>query len=149
PRADLQGAAFFKHYVRPILAANCFRCHSHEVKKARGGLMLDSVAGLLKGGDTGPAVVPGQPEKSLLLKAIRHEDPDLQMPPGGKKLTGEQIDVLARWVKMGAPAPAGEATAKAPRGKITDEDRAWWAFQPVREPRVPAVADGGWARNAV
>src|SRR5436190_9140038 len=108
PPPDAPGAAFYEQKVRPILAANCYRCHSHEAKKARGGLVVDSPGALLKGGDTGPAVVPGDPDKSLLLRAVRHADPDLTMPPGDKKLGEEQVAVLARWVKLGAPAPAGD-----------------------------------------
>jgi hypothetical protein len=146
--ATPEGLRFYTEEIRPILAANCFKCHSHDAKKIKGSLVVDSLAGLLKGGDTGPAIVPGAPEKSLLIRAIRHVDADLQMPPGGKKLPDAQIDVLARWIKMGAPAPGETKTAKA-SSKITAEDRAWWAFQPVRKPAVPRTEDHGWARNAI
>src|SRR5262249_35822610 len=142
------GIPFYEQKIRPILAENCFKCHSHAANKSRGSLVVDSLGGLLKGGDRGPALVPGDPDKSLLIQAVRHTDPDLQMPPNDKKLTDEQIGLLTRWVKMGAPAPDTGKTARAP-GKITDEDRAWWAVQPVREPPGPAVADGGWSRNAI
>ena len=143
PSADRD---FFAKQVQPILAANCYKCHSHEAGKIKGGLVVDSVAGILKGGDTGSAVVPGEPEKSLLIKAVRQGDPDLQMPPKGEKLSAAQIAVLEQWVKLGAPAPVGEKPAFV-RGKITDEDRKWWAFQPVGKPAVPTVKDNGWART--
>jgi hypothetical protein len=142
-----EGLRFYDQEVRPILAASCFKCHSHEAKKAKGGLVVDSLGGLLKGGDTGPAIVPGAPAKSLLIRAVRHVDDDLKMPQGGKKLSDQQIDRLVRWVKMGAPAPAADKAVKA-RGKISDEDRAWWAFQPVREPPIPKVTNA-WCRNAI
>jgi mono/diheme cytochrome c family protein len=143
-----EGLKFYEEEVRPILSANCFKCHSHETKKAKGGLVVDSLGGLLKGGDTGPAIVPGKPDKSLLIRAVRHVDDDLKMPAGGKKLSNEQIDRLVRWVKMGAPAPAADKAVTAGRSKITAEDRAWWAFQPVNEPPVPP-APAGWSRNPI
>ena len=76
---------FFEGKIRPILANNCYKCHSHEATKLKGGLSLEYRETVLKGGDTGPAIVPGDPEKSLLIKAVRYTDPDLQMPPKGEK----------------------------------------------------------------
>ncbi len=141
---------FYEKQVQPILSENCYKCHSHLADKIKGGFVLDSRAGLLKGGETGPAIVPGAPEKSLLIKAVRHEDEELQMPPK-KKLADEQILKLAEWVKMGAPYSEGSAgAAMRPRSKkLTDEDRKWWAFQPVREVKVPKANDNGWARNPI
>src|SRR5262245_4724763 len=82
PKApDLTAVEFLEKKVRPVLAEHCFQCHSTAAKKKRGGLQLDSRAAVLKGGDTGPAVRPGEPEKSLLIKAVRYGDPDLRMPP--------------------------------------------------------------------
>ncbi|MEQ1853073.1 MAG: c-type cytochrome domain-containing protein, partial [Chthoniobacteraceae bacterium] len=102
------GDAFFREKVRPILADQCFKCHSHEANKIKGGLVLDSRDGLLAGGDSGPSAVPGDPEKSLLIKAVRYEDEDLRMPPNkgdGKKLPDASIAILAEWIQMGAPWP--------------------------------------------
>jgi mono/diheme cytochrome c family protein len=96
---------FFENRIRPVLAQNCYKCHSAESKKVRGGLLLDTREGLRKGGETGPGLIPGDSEKSLLLKAVRHTDPDLQMPPKGEKLSETQIADLVAWVKMGAPDP--------------------------------------------
>jgi cytochrome c553 len=144
-------AEFFAKTVRPILQANCFTCHSHEAKKGRGQLMLDSRAALLRGGESGPALDAKEPEKSLLLKAIAYKDEELQMPPRGK-MSDEEIAVLEAWVKKGAPWPgAGSAAAKTGRvpGQITDEDRRWWAFQPVKPTTPPQVADPAWSVNPV
>ncbi len=141
---------FFEKSVRPVLVEHCFKCHAGD--KQKGGLRLDSRAALVTGGDTGPAVSPGQPAGSLLLKAVRHED--LEMPPG-KKLSDDQIAALAKWVRDGAVWPAegtadkkfsGQSLRKP--GQITDADRNWWAFQPVKNPPVPAAGDG-WARGPI
>src|SRR5437762_6416502 len=101
--SDSDGVRFFETRIRPVLAENCFKCHSAESEKIKGGLRLDSSEGLLNGGDSGPVVVPGDPEKSLLIKAVRYTDKDLQMPPKDKKLADRQIADLTAWVKMGAP----------------------------------------------
>ena len=147
--AEAPAAEFFEKRIRPILTENCFKCHSHSGDKIKGGLVVDSLEGLLTGGDTGPAIVPGEPDKSLLIGAVSYADEDLQMPPKGKKLSDEQIATLTEWVKMGAPwpDPGGKKTASRPKGRITDEDRQWWAFQPLSKPAVPQVEDGGWSRN--
>ena len=144
--ADDAGEAFFRDKVRPILADHCFKCHSHEADKVKGGLMLDSREGLLVGGDTGPAAVPGDPEKSLLIKAVRYDDEDLQMPPnknGGKKLPDASIAILTEWITLGAPwpdEPKGQKMTARPRGVITEEDRKWWAIQPLAKPEVPKLS---------
>lgn len=140
---------FFESKVRPILVESCFKCHG--AKKQRGGLRVDSRAALLEGGDQGPALVPGHPEKSLLLKAVSHEDKDLKMPPS-QKLRKEQIADLARWVKLGAPWPGGGTVVKTPRKgehTITDKDRTHWAFQPIQRPAPPVVKNAGWVTNPI
>jgi hypothetical protein len=139
---------FFESRVRPVLADNCFKCHAD--KKQRGGLRVDSRAALMTGGDRGAAMVPGKPDESLLLKAVRHED-ELKMPPS-KKLTKEQIADLTRWVRMGAPWPAADSGVAAPSRRefhISERDRAHWAFQPVKRPAIPAVKDREWVRNPI
>lgn len=141
-----------------ILERACAECHSHASKKMKGGLALDSRAALIEGGDTGPAIVPGEVEKSLLVTAIRYGDEDLEMPPKGKRLPAEDVATLEAWIKAGAPwqAKASNAEALTGRparkpGKITDEDRAWWSFQPLAkvEPPKAAPGDSGWAKNEV
>ena len=111
--ADLTPAQtqFFESKIRPVLADNCYKCHSAKSEKVKGGLWLDTREGSLKGGETGPAVIPGDLEKSLLIKAVRYTDPDLQMPPKDKKLSAAQIADLEAWVKMGAPDPRVATTA--------------------------------------
>src|SRR5438445_8880803 len=105
PAADLTPAQlqFFENKIRPILANICYKCHSAQAEKVKGGLLLDSREGLLKGGESGPAIVPGNAEQSRLIKAVRYTDPDLQMPPKGKRLSEEQIADLVTWVNMGTP----------------------------------------------
>src|SRR4051794_39152675 len=100
--ADAPPADALEKQVRAILESNCFRCHSHQAGKSKGGLMLDSHAAQLKGGDGGPAVVAGDAEKSLLLKAVRYADENLKMPPKGK-LPDADIAILQDWIKAGAP----------------------------------------------
>ncbi|MEO8352151.1 MAG: DUF1549 domain-containing protein, partial [Chthoniobacteraceae bacterium] len=141
-------AEMWTKQIEPILRENCFKCHSHAENKSKGGLLLDSFAALLAGGDSGVALIPGHPEESLIVTAIGYEDEDLQMPPKGKKLAAEQVALITEWVRLGAPAPRPSGKmAVRPRGKITDEDRAWWAFQPVANPAPPVVDDGGWSAN--
>jgi uncharacterized protein DUF1553/uncharacterized protein DUF1549/cytochrome c len=128
PRA---GADYFEREVRPILADACFKCHG--AAKQESDLRLDSRERMLQGGVLGPAVVPGESEKSLLIAAIRHEG-DLKMPPQAR-LTEAQIAAVMHWVRMGAPWPVETA---APTN-VEDAARMHWAFQPVRDPPVPQV----------
>ena len=111
--ADLE---FFEKRVRPVLSERCYQCHSQQAKKLQGSLLLDSPEGWLAGGDTGPALVPGDPEKSLLIEAVRYGNKDLAMPPT-KKLPQAEIDLLVEWVKRGAPAPRPQASEPSPVGK--------------------------------
>ena len=143
-------AAFFETSVKPILAKHCFSCHSHAAGKDNGGLMLDSRGSMLTGGDSGAALVPGDLKQSLLITAIRYEEDYPRMPPKGK-LPDADVAVLTDWVKRGAPWPGSDnaKSAARPRGKITDEDRKYWAFQPVREPAIPEAADAAWSRNPI
>jgi hypothetical protein len=99
--ADLE---FFENKIRPLLAEHCYKCHSAKSKKLKADLRLDHRAGVIKGGDTGPAIVTGKPERSLLIEAIGYDNVDLEMPPSSK-LTGAQIADLTEWVKRGAPWP--------------------------------------------
>jgi len=138
--ADLE---FFEKRIRPVLADNCYKCHSRQSEKVKGGLLLDSREAIVKGGDSGAAVVPGDPENSLLIKAVRYTDKDLQMPPKDKKLSERQIHDLTTWVVSGAPWPQERgnqpAAAGVASGGITDKDRAYWAFQPISRPPVPIL----------
>jgi len=132
---------FFESEIRPLLVAKCSRCHNEE--KQKGELRVDSRAALLKGGARGPAIVPEDPAKSLLLTAVRREG-KLKMPPG-KKLSDREIDALTHWVQSGAAWPEENALA-APESSDTTEH---WAFRPVREPKVPVVGDSTAVRTEV
>jgi len=136
--------AFFEQQVRPLLAGRCFKCHGAERQK--GGLRLDHPASILAGGDSGPALVRGKAEESLLIDAINYGS--LEMPPDGK-LSDAEIAILTRWVQFGAPWPNADKAPSPALGKITDEDRQWWAFRPLHSPEPPAVDDGGWAQNEI
>src|SRR5437870_5897440 len=132
---------FFEKKIRPLLVERCYECHSAESKKLKGNFRLDSRQGLLKGGDSGPAIVPGAPEKSLLIKAVRYTDEDLQMPPK-HQLTPSEVADLEAWVKMGAPVPQNATpAANSALSYAIDfkQARKFWSFQPVKDPPLPAV----------
>src|SRR5437763_6100247 len=143
------GVEFFENKIRPVLVDNCYKCHSAQSEKVKGGLLLDTREGLLKGGDTGPAIMPGDPEKSLLIKAVRYTDPDLQMPPKKKKLSDEKISYLVEWVKMGAPDPRAPTVASGSREAINKKAAQHWSFQPVKKPEIPAVKNARWVQTPV
>src|SRR6516162_9322125 len=139
---------FFETKIRPIFAEHCYGCHSDKAEKIKGGLRLDTPEAIHKGGSSGVAIVPGQPEASLLIKAVRYTDPDLQMPPKNKKLSNDQIASLEAWVKMGAPLP--QAGAKpSPASDVSAIRRHHWAFQPVRRELPPQVKNSRWVQTAV
>ena len=138
PKLAATQAEFFENKVRPVLSKHCYKCHSAEATKVKGGLLLDTREATLKGGDSGPALVPGDAEKSLLIKAVRYTDPDLQMPPKGEKLSDAQVADLVAWVKMGAPDPRSEKVQSA---KSTVQGRDHWAFQPVVKPAPPRIGN--------
>ena len=117
---------FFEQNVRPLLAENCYSCHGD--KKQKGGLRLDSLEAILKGGESGPAVVPGKPDESLLVEAINYEG--LEMPPNGK-LGPEKVAVLTRWVSLGAPWPSRDRAAHAPSSSISPRRSKLTAARPV------------------
>ena len=145
------GAAleFFEKSVRPILVEHCYECHA--TGEVSGGLRLDSQAGVMKGGDTGPSLVAGDPEKSLLIEAIRYRNRDLQMPPQNA-LSPAQVAALEKWVAMGAPDPRIEAvtgTGTGPSGMSIADGRNFWSFRPVADPAIPDVKDASWVKNPV
>ena len=145
-----EAATFFETRIRPLLAANCQACHGET---ATAGLRVDSREGLLRGGETGPAIVPGDPEKSALLKAVQHAEGFPRMPRGRAKLAAADIDALAEWIKGGAVWPSASAAAPAPAVShervITAEQRAFWAFRPLATPAPPAVRRGDWPRTDI
>jgi hypothetical protein len=143
---------FFEKKVRPVLVEHCYSCHSVKAKKKRGGLRLDTRADLLRGGDTGPAIVPGKPAQSRLVEAVGYRNVELQMPPR-KKLPDAAIADLTAWVKMGAPWPDSDGPAR-PRGgdKVFDlhaRQAGHWSWRPVRAAAPPAVCDTAWPRTII
>ena len=140
-----QNPDFFENKVRPVLAENCYDCHTSA---EMGGLRVDSRERLLQGGKSGPALMPGDPDKSLLIQAIRQTG-DLKMPKGGK-LKPAEVQALTEWVKMGAPWPETKAAVStSPVKVITPEQRAFWSFQPLKEPAIPAVKEKSWAKTNI
>lgn len=135
---------FFEKKIRPVLVEHCHKCHSEEAR-IKGKLSLDSRSGMLKGGVSGPAVVPGSPKKSLLIAALRYTDPDLSMPPkdSGGKLPDSVIADFERWIEMGAPAPKDIASSEN-HAYDAEKAKSWWAYQPVTSPTVPVVKDKAW-----
>jgi hypothetical protein len=149
PSASSQeGVDFFERKIRPVLVQHCYSCHSGAVKKQKGGLSVETRQGLLEGGDTAPAVVPGKPEESLLVKAIRYTDPDLRMPKK-EKLPAEVVADFEKWIKMGAPDPRTGNAKIAHKYPTVEEGRKFWAFQPPKMPLLPKVKDASWPRNDI
>jgi hypothetical protein len=145
-RAADPGIDFFEAKVRPILVEHCYECHSAGAKKLKGGLFLDTRDGARKGGDSGPAVVPGNAAKSLLIKALTYADPDLKMPPKAK-LSVAAIADLEKWIAMGAPDP--RVVSSALKGISIDEGRKFWSFQPLKQPIPPDIRDPHVACNPI
>jgi Protein of unknown function (DUF1549)/Protein of unknown function (DUF1553)/Planctomycete cytochrome C len=128
---------FFESSIRPLLVDHCQKCHGSQ--KQRADLRLDSRASILKGGESGPAAIPGHPEKSLLIKTVRHVSGTPKMPDG-KKLSDREIADLTHWVRMGLPYPESLAAPKV-------DPKNWWAFQSPRKPEMPKVHDTAWAQS--
>ena len=150
--AQTTDVEFFESKIRPVLAQRCYSCHNSKMAAPKGGLVLDTKDGLLKGGVSGPAVVPSNPAESRLLKAIAYTDPLVQMPPSGK-LPDAVLADFEQWIARGAvdpraPAPAAAATSAQYKGMSLDEGRRWWAFQPVSAHAAPKLAPSAeWPRT--
>ncbi|MBT4798263.1 MAG: DUF1553 domain-containing protein [Verrucomicrobia bacterium] len=141
------GLDFFEAKIRPVLVDKCYGCHSVEAAnrdKLKGGLFLDTKKGIRKGGDTGPAVVPGNVSESLILKALRQEE--LEMPPKGK-LSNEIISDFSQWIEAGAIDPREQSKSKLKIAKI--DASSHWAFQPPKEPKLPEVKNSKWGRSEI
>ncbi|WP_020470900.1 PSD1 and planctomycete cytochrome C domain-containing protein [Zavarzinella formosa] len=140
--------AFFEQKIRPLLIEQCYSCHSATAKKIKGGLLLDSREAILKGGDTGPSAVVGDPGKSLLIQAVHYKDTDMQMPPKGK-LGEREVANLEQWVRRGLAFPASASTAKPARKIDIEAGRKFWSFQPLRSPEVPKIQAGAWPKQRI
>jgi hypothetical protein len=148
PQPTATQREFFEAKVRPLLAKNCYACHSTS---KMGGLKMDTSEDMMKGGQDGPVLMPGKPDQSLLLKAVSYTDARLRMPPNGK-LGDDDIAILQTWVKDGAVW--GERSRVAPAGPgseyvITPQQRAFWSFQPPRKLAPPEVRDASWVQSPI
>ena len=148
PALSTADTQFFETKIRPLLADKCYKCHSRDADKVKGGLMLDTREAWLHGGNTGPAIVPGKPDESLLISAVRYKDEDLQMPPKGEKLSDAQIADLTEWVRRGAPDPR-TLVAKGSSSAYGGVGKNHWAFQPVKKIDPPVVSDPAWCKTPV
>lgn len=147
PENDATGVEFFERRIRPIFVEHCNRCHGGDLNQPKGGLSIASREQLLHGGKRGPAIVPGEPDHSLLLQAVRHDlGVDLKMPKGRDRLSDQAIDDLTRWIELGAPWPKD---APAPGNSLEDESSGQWAFEPVRDRTIPEVDDRGWSQSPI
>src|SRR3984893_89076 len=144
PAATEEQKEFFENRVRPVLAQNCFTCHTNS---QMGGLRLDSREGMLKGGKSGPAVVPGDAEKSMLITAIR-QTTEIKMPKNGH-LTEAQIGDLTSWVKDGAVWPEAPKSSQSAGYVIRPDQRKFWSFQPLSKPEPPKVKDAAWSGSNI
>ena len=151
---SLEDREFFEKSVRPVLIERCQDCHSSDGPES--GLSVEHLADLLQGGERGPAIVPGRPQESLLIRALSHGDVELQMPPK-EKLPAADIAAITDWVRRGAFWPgervdtrpdAGPASGD-PQASFTDEQRDFWAFQPPASPPLPTVQNSGWIQNPI
>ncbi len=136
PALDPIHITFFERDIRPLLSEHCLECHSVQAGKRKGGLLLDSRDGISQGGDSGPALIAGKPDESRIVIAARGHDPDLRMPPK-KPLPPEKAELLAEWVRLGAPDPRDTAAQpKARYGMSLEEGRAFWSFKPITPPNL-------------
>ena len=146
--ADGKGVKFFESKIRPVLVRKCYACHSRDAakaKKLKGKLLLDSKAGVLAGGESGPALVPGKPERSLLIDAIRHES--LEMPPN-ERLSKQIIGDFVKWIEIGAPDPRDGRKFDL-RAVDLQAGRKHWAFRPLSDSALPKVRGEDWIRTSV
>ncbi len=146
PQMSADDLQFFESEVRPLLTDHCYECHAGESRILRGGLRLDHRAGWLRGGDSGPAIVPGDPQNSLLMQAVRYES--MEMPPAGR-LSEQQTAVLGEWIRRGAPDPRLEAPPAKLQPVDWDAARKHWAFQPIPDVEPPAESDPLWSKNPI
>ena len=142
-----EGIVFFEKSVRPLFAKHCYKCHSSSKGEDKGGLILDSQAGWMEGGDSGPAIVPGNLSESILIEAIEQKDPDFAMPPK-YKLSSSEIEDLKKWISMGAPDPRDGTPVKPTPSKINiAEGRNFWSFQSAKSSTLPDVSDKNWVND--
>jgi hypothetical protein len=146
-----ESVAFFEKKIRPILVDRCYSCHAETSEEIAGGLVLDTREGIRRGGSSGPGIVPGKLDTSLVIEAIRYKNEDLKMPPekNGGKLSDEVIADFEKWVKIGSPDPRdGQAMKVQPEWDM-EKAKSHWAFQPISQPVIPSTTDRNWPRNDI
>lgn len=142
------GIEFFEKKIRPVLVQHCYECHSADAKALKAGLLLDSRDGWKQGGDSGPAIVPGKPDDSLLIQALKYDD-GMEMPPKGK-LSDEIVSDFVKWVEQGAPDPRTAPVKAIARREIDIEaGKQFWCFKPIAPPTIPAVKDRAWPNSDI
>jgi hypothetical protein len=146
--ATPKGIEFFENKIRPVLSKYCYECHSAQAKKVKADLWLDTKEGMLTGGSSGPALVPGKAKESLIIKALLHEG-ETKMPSRSAKLSNEIIADFMAWIDMGAPDPRVGKAAAAKRSIDIDKGRTFWAFQPLSSAPPPRVKNEGWTRTPI
>ena len=142
-----EGIEFFEKEIRPLLIEHCYECHSTG-EELKGGLSLESRAGWETGGDSGPSVVPGDPDGSLLIKSIRYTDSDLQMPPK-TRLAPDAVKAFERWVEMGAPDPREGRIERKAAGMSLEDGRRFWSYRPLSEHTPPEVENANWPSGTI
>ncbi len=143
-----KGVEFFESKIRPVLSKYCYECHSTQSKRLKAGLLLDSKAGMLQGGDSGPVLVPGKAKESLLVKALAHDGPT-KMPSQSTKLSNEIIADFVKWIEMGAPDPRDGKVVSRKKEIDIEKGRRFWSFQPLVSVAPPNVKDGSWVRTPI
>ena len=151
--ASQQDLDFFEKQVRPLFVKQCYECHGPDSDEGEGGLRLDTRKAILQGGKSGPAVIPGKPDQSLLIHAVNH-DPAVESMPPNRRLKNEEVAILIRWVKIRAPWPGAGLASELKRPEaaetvLSDQQRAFWAFVPPSEPRIPKVRQQSWVVNPI
>ncbi|MBQ10896.1 MAG: hypothetical protein CMJ45_05040 [Planctomyces sp.] len=149
--ADKKGEEFFERRIRPVLVKQCYSCHSSAAVKIKGGLRVDSRAGIRAGGESGPAAVPGNVNKSLLIEALRYQS--FKMPPS-KQLSKRVIADFVKWVEMGAPdprdrPPSATQAAEQSWDLVLEKRKAWWSLQPAAHVSPPVIAENGWSNKPI
>jgi len=147
PPITAEQLIFFETRIRPLLVKHCYECHSSESSELQGGLLVDSWATIRSGGTNGPAVVPGDVDRSLLIQAVRHQDA-MEMPPEGK-LSDAEIADLENWVRSGAPDPRLDATRFARKKIDVNQAKEFWSLRPLAQPAVPQSKDTLWPRSEI
>lgn len=152
-KPNARATEFFERKIRPLLVKNCYECHSEKAGEQQGGLLLDRRSGWIKGGSTEEAVLPGEPEQSLLIKAVRYTDDELQMPPDGR-LSDADVKLLEQWVRLGAPGPRNDPgeTKFSRLGNqeyLSEQAKTHWSFRPTADVKIPNVDLDGWASNPI